>query len=61
MLNENGDTWVIEDGPEYKLLRKNSLGDVAWATPAIARGSLFIRTYSSLFRLQDKTAASGKK
>jgi outer membrane protein assembly factor BamB len=52
MLNENGDTWVIEDGPEYKLLRKNSLGDVAWATPAIAGGSLFIRTYSWLFRLQ---------
>ena len=61
MLNENGDTWVIEDGPEYKLVRKNSLGDVAWATPAIARGSLFIRTYSSLFRLQDQAAASGKK
>jgi outer membrane protein assembly factor BamB len=54
MLNENGDTWVIDDAPEFKLLRKNALGDVAWATPAIARGSLFIRTYSSLFRLQAK-------
>ena len=55
MLNENGDTWVIEDGPEFKLLRKNSLGDVAWATPAIARGSLFIRTYTRLFRLQNRS------
>jgi len=54
MLNENGDTWVIADAPVYKLVRKNSLGDVAWATPAIARGSLFIRTFSSLFRLQEK-------
>ena len=53
MLNENGDTWVIEDGPEYKLIGKNSLGDVAWATPAIARGSLFVRTYAWLFRLQE--------
>jgi outer membrane protein assembly factor BamB len=61
MLNENGDTWVIDDGPEYKLIGKNSLGDVAWATPAIARGSLFIRTYSSLFRLQDRSASSAKK
>jgi outer membrane protein assembly factor BamB len=52
MLNENGDTWVIDDGPQYKLVRKNSLGDVAWATPAIARGSLFIRTFASLYRLQ---------
>jgi outer membrane protein assembly factor BamB len=61
MLNENGDTWVIEDGPEYKLLRKNTLGDVAWATPAIARGSLFIRTYSALFRLQELSKPSKTK
>ena len=54
MLNENGDTWVIDDGPEYKLLHKNTLGDVAWATPAIARGSLLIRTYSWLYRIQNK-------
>ncbi len=52
MLNENGDTWVISDSSTYELIRKNSLGDVAWATPAIARGSLFIRTYAWLYRLQ---------
>lgn len=52
MLNENGDTWVVEDAPEYRFVGKNSLGDVAWATPAIARGSLFIRTYRSVFRIQ---------
>lgn len=60
LLNENGDTWVVEDGPEYKLVRKNSLGDVAWATPAIAQGSLFIRTYASLYRLQDRSAKAAK-
>lgn len=54
LLNENGDTWVIEDSSEFKLVRKNSLGDVAWATPAIARGSLFVRTYSWLFRFQNQ-------
>ena len=53
MLNENGETWVIEDASEYRFIRKNRLDDVAWATPAIARGSLFIRTYSSLYRLQE--------
>ena len=58
MLNENGDTWVIEDGPQYKLIGKNSLGAVAWATPAIARGSLFIRTYAWLFRFQEGTRNS---
>ncbi len=54
LLNENGDTWVIEDAPAYKLIRKNSVGDVTWATPAIAHGSLFLRTYSWLFRIQER-------
>jgi outer membrane protein assembly factor BamB len=52
LLNEDGTTWVLEDGPEFKVLHKNVLDDNAWATPAIARGSLFLRTYSSLWRLQ---------
>ena len=52
LLNEDGTTWVVEDGPEFKLLHKNELADNAWATPAIARGSLFIRTYTGLYRLQ---------
>ena len=61
LLNEDGTTWVIEDGPQFKIIGKNSLNDYAWATPAIARGSLLIRTYSGLFRLQrTKSAKQGK-
>jgi outer membrane protein assembly factor BamB len=54
LLNEDGTTWVVEDGPEFKVIRKNVLNDLAWATPAIAHGSLFLRTYTGLFRLQEK-------
>lgn len=57
LLNEDGTTWVVEDGPEFKVIRKNSLNDYAWATPAIARGSLFIRTYTGLYRLQNMKGA----
>jgi outer membrane protein assembly factor BamB len=57
LLNEDGTTWVVEDGPEFKIVRKNTLDDYAWATPAMARGSLFIRTYSGLYRLQSSTDA----
>jgi outer membrane protein assembly factor BamB len=63
LLNEDGTTWVVEDGPEFKVVRKNSLhdNDYAWATPAIARGSLFIRTYTGLYRLQNsKDAKQGR-
>jgi outer membrane protein assembly factor BamB len=50
-LSEDGDTFVIQAGPEFKLLGKNSLGEMCMATPAIARGSLIIRTASKLYRV----------
>jgi len=54
LLSEDGDTFVIQAGPQYKLLGKNSLDEFCMATPAIARGSLFIRTDSSLYRITKK-------
>ena len=53
-LSEDGDTWVIKAGSEYKLLGKNSLDEMCMATPAIARGSLVIRTASKLYRIAKK-------
>jgi hypothetical protein len=52
-LSEDGDTFVIQAGPEYKLIGKNSLGEMCMATPAIARDSLIIRTASRLYRIKD--------
>jgi outer membrane protein assembly factor BamB len=54
VLSEDGDTFVIQAGPEYKLLGKNTLNEMALATPAVARGSLFLRTQSSLYRIGKK-------
>jgi outer membrane protein assembly factor BamB len=50
VLSEDGDTFVIQGGPEFKIVGKNSLSEMTLATPAIARGSLFIRTASKLYR-----------
>jgi hypothetical protein len=50
-LSENGDTYVIQAGTQFKLLGKNSLGEMSMATPAIADGSLVLRTYSNLYRI----------
>ncbi len=49
-LSEDGDTFVIQAGTEYKLVGKNSLDELCLATPAITRGSLIIRTASKLYR-----------
>ena len=53
-LSEDGDTFVIQSGSEFKVLGKNSLDEMTLATPAIARGSLFVRTASKLYRLTKK-------
>jgi outer membrane protein assembly factor BamB len=52
-LSEDGDTFVIQAGPEFKLLGKNSLEEMCMATPAIARGSLIIRTKTQLYRIEE--------
>jgi outer membrane protein assembly factor BamB len=51
-LSEGGDTIVIQAGPEFKLLGKNRLEELCLATPAIAHGSLIVRTETKLYRLQ---------
>lgn len=48
-LSEDGETWVVQAGPEFKILGRNKLGDMALASPAVADGSLFIRTKSKLW------------
>ena len=50
-LSEDGDTYVIQAGPEFRVLGKNSLGEMTLASPAVAAGSLIIRTQSKLFRI----------
>jgi outer membrane protein assembly factor BamB len=56
-LSEDGDAFVIQAGTEYKLIGKNSLDEMCMATPAIARGSLIIRTASKIYRI----SKDGKK
>ncbi len=53
-LDEKGDTYVIAAGPEFKVLGKNSLGELCEASPAAVRGSLIIRTLTKLYRIQAK-------
>ena len=51
-LSEDGDTFVFQAGPEYKLLHKNSLDEMCMATPAIAGERLLIRTLTKLYCLK---------
>lgn len=43
-----GEVVVIEEGPRYKLLAINELGEQTRATPIVSNGRLYLRTYSQL-------------
>ena len=51
-LSEDGDTFVVQAGPEFKVLGKNALDEMCMATPAIYRSSLIVRTASKLYRIR---------
>ena len=50
-VSEDGDTFVMQAGPEFKLLGRNALNEMTLASPAIANGSLIMRTATKLYRL----------
>ena len=50
-LSEDGDTFVVQAGPESKVLSRNALNEMCMATPATLRGSIVIRTLSKLYRI----------
>ena len=47
-LSEDGDTYVLQTGPEFKVLGKNSVDELCMSTPAIADGNLILRTATKL-------------
>ena len=50
-VSEDGDTFVIRAGPTFELLGRNSLDEMTLATPAIANGSVIMRTATKLYRI----------
>ncbi len=52
--SEDGKVAVIRAGGQWELLAVNALDDGSRATPAIAGGRLYVRTYSALYCFQKK-------
>jgi len=48
-LSEAGESTIIEAGPQYRLIARNTLGEKCQASCAVAHGRLFIRSERSLF------------
>jgi outer membrane protein assembly factor BamB len=48
---EDGIVYVVEAGPEYRLLASNPIGEVCMATPAISDGMIYVRSLGHLLGL----------
>ena len=48
-LDDDGVTLVVKGKDRYELVAENELGEAAYASPAVSRGQLFIRTVGHLW------------
>jgi outer membrane protein assembly factor BamB len=48
-LDEDGDTYVMPAGREFKIDRTNKLDELSLSTPAISQGKLLLRTASQIY------------
>jgi outer membrane protein assembly factor BamB len=50
----SGEVVVLAAGPEFQVLARNRLGDATHATPAVAHGRIYFRTWEHLISLGGK-------
>lgn len=48
-LDDGGTTYVLQAGPEFKVLSKNPLDEMFWATPAVTDGAVILRSVEHVF------------
>jgi outer membrane protein assembly factor BamB len=53
LFSEFGDTFIVQAGPEFKLLAKNSLEEEVMATPALTDSTLYIRARKHLYAIKN--------
>jgi hypothetical protein len=49
---------VLAAGREFKVLAKNGVGEECYASPAVSRGQLFVRTLHHLWCVGDDKKAA---
>jgi outer membrane protein assembly factor BamB len=53
-LDDAGTTFIVQAGPTFKVLGKNSVPEMCWSSPAVASGALFLRTVDHLYCIKHK-------
>jgi len=48
-LNDDGVAHVVRAGPTFELVARNELGERTYASPALSRGQIFLRSFQHLY------------
>ncbi len=51
-LDDAGATFVLQAGPEFKVLGKNTIEGQFWASPAVAGGTLILRGVDYVYAIK---------
>ena len=54
ILSVDGEVFVLAAGEKFELLARNPLGELSYATPAVAFGRLYLRTHGHLISVGGK-------
>ena len=57
-FDQRGNTSVVAAGKEFRVAAKSSLGDGFMASPAVLDDTLFLRSKTKLYRVQNQSAAA---
>ena len=61
LTSEDGDTFVVKAGPTHEVIATNSVGEPVYASPALVRGTMFIRGERHLFAIRDAAASARQR
>lgn len=61
MTDDDGITYVLKAGPTFEVVARNELPEQCFASPAVSRGQLFIRTTGHLWCIGNEGKASASK
>ena len=53
ILDEEGQTFIVQTGAEFKLLGSNKVDGLFWSTPSASGKSLLVRSADKLFSIRE--------
>lgn len=51
LSSEDGDILVVKTGPAFEIVSRNAMGETLMSTPALSKGTMFVRAASTLFAI----------